>query len=69
MALRSSSRSSAYSYKEKKLRYARSLSSDISFSALSYQTSDRIKSLSKPRTRRETNIRDGKNDETFFQWK
>lgn len=61
MALRSSSRSSAHSYEQKKHRFARSLSSDISLSALSYQTSERMKSLSKPRLRRETHIRTGKN--------
>lgn len=60
MPLVSSSIDSMHSYQRKKLRYARSLNSNIPIFALNYQTTERIKSLSKPKIRQETTIRDGR---------
>ncbi len=61
MAFVSSSSSYSFkSYERKYPQYERSLFSSISMSALNYQATDRIKSLAKPKIRKETIIRDGK---------
>ncbi len=63
MALISSSCFSFKSYEQKYPRYRRSPFASVSMLALNYQATDRIKSLAKPKIRRETTIRDGEKEE------
>ncbi|CAF0771777.1 unnamed protein product [Rotaria sordida] len=59
MAFASSSFYSMKSDERKVYQYERSPFTSVSMSALNYQATDRIRSLSKPKLRRETTIRDG----------
>jgi hypothetical protein len=59
MAFHSTSFGSFKSYERKYHLYDRSPFASVSMLALNYQATDRIKSLSKPKIRRETTIRDG----------
>jgi hypothetical protein len=61
MAFASSSFISTNSDERKIYQYERSPFTSVSMSALNYQATDRIKSLSKPKKRQDTTIRDGKN--------
>jgi hypothetical protein len=61
MAFNSTSFYSVKSYERKYFTYERSPFASVSMSALNYQATDRIKSLSKPKKRQDTTIRDGKN--------
>lgn len=47
-------------------QYERSPFTSVSMTALNYQATDRIVSLSKPRLRKETTIRDGKISRIFL---
>ena len=62
MAFSSSSSYSLKAYDEKFPRYVRSPFASVSMLALNYRATDRIKSLAKPRIRRETTIRDGERE-------
>ena len=62
MAFVSTSFSSFKPYERKYYLYDRSPFASVSMIALEYQPTDRIKSLSKPKIRKETTIRDGKKE-------
>lgn len=47
-------------------KYERSPFTSVSMSALNYQATDRILSLSKPKIRRDMTIRDGRNRSLLF---
>ncbi|CAF0876679.1 unnamed protein product [Rotaria sordida] len=59
MALSASSSHSSKSYERKYYEYERSPYSFVTPSALIYQATDRIQSLSKPKIRKDTTIREG----------
>jgi len=59
MVFASSSFVSTNSDERKIFQYERSPFTSVSMSALNYQATDRILSLSKPKIRRDTTIRDG----------
>jgi len=60
MAFASSSFTSIKSDERKIYQYERSPFTSVSMTALNYQATNRIKSLSKPKLRKDTTIRDGK---------
>ncbi|CAF1291714.1 unnamed protein product [Rotaria magnacalcarata] len=59
MAFASASFCSAKSDERKVFQYEKSPFTSVSMSALNYQATDRIRTLSKPRLRKDTTIRDG----------
>jgi hypothetical protein len=61
MAFVSSSFYSTKSDERKAYQYERSPFTSVSMSAINYQVTDRILTLAKPKFRKETTIRDGKN--------
>jgi hypothetical protein len=60
MAFLSTSFCSFKSYERKYHLYERSPFASVSMTALNYQATDRVRSLSKPKIRRETTIQDGR---------
>lgn len=60
MALLSTSFYSTKSDERKVFQYERSPFTRVSMSALNYQATDRIVTLSKPRPHKETTVKDGK---------
>ena len=59
MAFASTSLNSFEFYRKRYVHYEQSQFSSVSMLALNYQATDRIKSLAKPKLRRETTLRDG----------